>query len=234
MQAGALEIGGQVSALCVKDDKVFATMYKYNRDGDILVLNASSGKIVDEIQPNFDFNPVDIFCSNVPEIDNDRIYVVYFDMDDQTKNSRLMFLDCESYQNTQHQPPVYFDGVLLEYLITPNGTVCFEIKVGDVCPEGAYMYVYDYDRIQKEDPFFAYKGCAEGFDYFTYGVNNYIVWASRCNNSVYFFSDALNNVMIEETTEGFDHPYAFTFIPVEVLYYCKDSDNDRIHTNDPS
>ena len=233
-QSAVLDIGGQVSALCIKDDKVFAAVHKYNQDGYILVLNASSGMIIDKIQPNFDFNPVDIFCANDPEIDNDRVYVVYFDMDDQTKISRLMFFDFESYQITEPQPPVYFDGGLLEYLITPNETVCFGVKVGDACPPGAYMYIYDYELIQKENPFFALQGCAEEFDYFSYGVNNYIVWVSRCNNSVYFFSDVINNVGLEKTIDSFDHPFAFAFDPVSELCYCKDSDNDRIYTIDPS
>ncbi len=52
--------------------------------------------------------------------------------------------------------------------------------------------------------------------------------------TVCIFSDALNNVSIEKTIDSFDHPYAFTFNPVEVLCYCKDSDNDRIYTIDPS
>jgi len=233
-QSSILDIGGQVSALCIKGDKVFAAVHKYNQDGYILVMNASSGKVIDKIQPNFDFNPVDIFCTNDPAIDNDRVYVVYFDMNDQTTISRLMFFDSENYLVTQPQTPVYFDGGLLEYLITPNGTVCFGIKVGDMCPAGAYMYIYDYDLIQKENPFFALHGCAEEFDYFNYGAVKYIVWVSRCNNSVYFFSDGINNVRLEKTIDSFDHPYAFTYNPVSELCYCKDSDNDRIYTIDPS
>jgi len=147
-QSGILDIGGQVSALCVKGDKVFAAVHKYNQDGYILVLNASSGKIIDKIQPNFDFNPVDIFCSNDPEIDNDRIYVIYADMDDQTILRRIMFFNYNTSVITNSN--ICIDASLLEYLITPNQTVAFSKKI-NVCGDNK-IWFYTYDLQSKGLP----------------------------------------------------------------------------------
>jgi len=231
-QTGILDIGGQVSALCVKDDKVFAAVHKYNQDGYILVLNASSGKIIDKIQPNFDFNPVDIFCSNDPAVDNDRVYVVYFDMDDQTTISRLMFFDNESYQITQPTPPVYFDGGSLEYLITPNGTICFGVRTGDLCPAMSYVYFYDYNLIEKSQAHPAEFGCIEEFDYFEIEfmqeIRKYFVWVSRCNHRIYFFADDEEDTTLEYTHfTGQNNPPPITFAYNEHNGLCYFFDGDE-------
>ncbi len=238
-QSAVLDIGGQVSALCVKGDKVFAAVHKYNQDGYILVLNASSGMIIDKIQPNFDFNPVDIFCANDPEIDNDRVYVVYVDMDDVTAISRLCYFDCNTYQVTQPTTPVQFAGGQLEYLITPNGTIGFGVKIDDFCPAGASIYFYDFDLNIKEEPCFFTQACITEFKYFTFQsddqIFNYFVWVSRCNHTIYCFEDGLNGIPLKASVINTDmhDPQSLAYNESDELCYLFDQD-EKLFTIDPT
>jgi len=72
-----LETGGNISGICRKGDKLYVAVNKFNNDGYIMVLNASSGAVINKITPSFDFNPVDVFCLDDENPANEKIYVHY-------------------------------------------------------------------------------------------------------------------------------------------------------------
>jgi hypothetical protein len=198
-QEDVLDIGGQASATCAKGDKIYVAVHKYNQEGYILVLNGSSGAIIHKIQPDFDFNPVDMFCSNDPETSNDNVYVVFVKMG----NPDLLFVRSLSTDNNQFGTiEIDFEGDMLEYLITPNGTLCFGVNVGDFCPNEATVYFYEYDLIEKYEPITKQFACVTQFlfvdDY------DYFVWLSKCNNTIYCFKETEIGMspIFEEQLEG--------------------------------
>ena len=214
-QEEVLDIGGQVSATCAKGDKIYVAVHKYNQEGYILVLNGSSGAIVDKIEPAFDFNPVDMFCSDDPEINNDNVYVIYVKMG----NPSMLYVRAMNTNNHQFgSTEKNFSGDLLEYLITPNGTICIGINTGDICPYEATVYFCRNDLTEKYPPITKQFACVTQFlfveDY------DYFVWMSKCNNTIYGFIETdLDMSPIFEEDFGVDKQ------PSAVGYY--DNTNEK-------
>ncbi|MFA5478349.1 MAG: hypothetical protein WC271_16780, partial [Bacteroidales bacterium] len=215
-QDKVLDIGGQVSATCRKGDKIYVAVHKYNQRGYILELNASSAKVIRKIQPAFDFNPVDMFCSDSPEIDNPNIYVAYVDMDDPDAMLKMMYFDDNTYQITNSNFEI--GGDQLEFLITPNGTVCLAKSVSGFCPGEATVYFFNYDLTPKCNPITNSRACVTQL-LFT-NQYNYIVWVSKCSNRVYCLHDNGTEVISLMECEV-NSPLCAVYDENADVYYCE-------------
>ena len=215
-QDDVLDLGGRISATCIKGEYIYAAVHKYNQEGYILVLNASSGEIIHKVQPNFDFNPVDMFCSNSPEIENDRIYVVYVDMTDPVTLLRLMYFDSDDYSITNTN--ITITGEKLDYLITPNQTIVLG-RVSGICSQQEF-YFYNYNLQTKADPY-VFDGCIHDFVYFIDGNFNYIAQVDYCGGKVRFFKDQVDTCYIYATTTV-QHAEAIAYHEATGLVYCVD------------
>ncbi|NCA87164.1 MAG: T9SS type A sorting domain-containing protein, partial [Clostridia bacterium] len=191
-------------------------VHKYNQRGYILELNASSAKVMRKIEPAFDFNPVDMFCSDSPEIDNPNIYVAYVDMGDPDAKLKMMYFDNNTYQITNSNFEI--GGDQLEYLINPNGTICLAAKVGDFCPGEGTVYFFNYDFTPKCDPITHAGACVTQL-LFT-PVYDYIVWVSKCNNRVYCLED--NGIEVVSLMEcAINFPLCAVYDEDADVYYCE-------------
>ncbi len=210
-----LETGGNVSGVCCKGDRLYMVINKFNNNGYILVMNASSGAIIDRVEPTFDFNPVDVFCLDDDNADNYRVYVHYVVPDGEDVIGKLMAFSSDNFSQIDHVQQDLAGG-LLEHLISPNGTVIIGER-SDVCEEGCFIYFLNYDLTEKRSPFWAYGGCVKEFD-FIFGLN-YFVFTSKCNDSIYFFTDSENHIELQGKCY-IEHPYTFEYNIDEEIGYC--------------
>jgi hypothetical protein len=224
-QDKVLDIGGQVSATCRKGDKIYVAVHKYNQRGYILELNASSAKVIRKIQPAFDFNPVDMFCGDSPEIDNPNIYVAYVDMDDPDAMLKMMYFDVNRYTITN--TTVALVGDELDHLITPNQTIVLGCLTG-TCAQDVF-YFYDYSLNLKASPYL-FDGCIHDFIYLSKGNTHYIAQVDYCGSQIRFFSDQ-GATCTEVNTTTLTHAQAAAYNASSQLLYCVNSNN--IGTIDP-
>lgn len=224
-QDKVLDIGGQVSATCRKGDKIYVAVHKYNQRGYILELNASSAKVIRKIQPAFDFNPVDMFCSDSPEIDNPNIYVAYVDMDDPDAMLKMMYFDVDGYTITN--TTVALVGSELDHLITPNQTIVLGCLTG-TCAQDVF-YFYDYSLNLKASPYL-FDGCIHDFIYMSKGNTHYIAQVDYCGSKIRFFSDQ-GITCTEVNITNLTHAQAAAYNASSQLLYCVNA--NAIGTIDP-
>jgi hypothetical protein len=211
-----LETGGNISGVCRKGDKIYMAVNKFNNKGYILVLNASSGAVIDRVTPSFEFNPVDVFCLDDENVVNDRIYVHYVIPDGTSVLGKLMAFKINDPFSID-EAETSFGNVPLEYLVSPNGSV-FIGERNVAC--GCYVYFYNWDLTQKEVPFYC-LGCVKEFDFIS--EKNYFVFTSMCDSRIYFFQDGEHDISELDNCD-IPHPHSFVYNSDEEIGYCFKSD----------
>jgi len=234
-----LETGGNISGICRKRDKLYAAVNKFNNKGYIIVLNASSGAVVDKFEPtisypNLKFNPIDVFCLDDESVDNDRIYIIYAIPDNlnmQAKNKILCF-NSENPVQIDFSNQEFANG-LLEYVISPNGTVFIGEKNED-CASGCPVYFFHSDLTPKTPEIVIYPGCIKEFSYVK--DYDYFVWMNYCDDKIYFFKDFIDHVSNNPAICFVDNPISFSYNTREGVGYFSTSNGNpyKLHIIDLS
>jgi len=151
---------------------------------------------------------------------NNRIYVIYVvpDSINMSTVNRIMFFNSNN-PSTMTNSTIEFEKGLIEYKITPKGTICLGLKEAEsVCPLEARVYFYDYNLLPKNQiSFSAAHGCVREFTYVK--ELNYFVFISYCNGKIYFFEDSENNIEIRDSC-AITGPHTFEYNSNDSLGYC--------------